>query len=86
MTIRGDYPHPITVNGYACRNCDDVAKAKRLIDPAQPEAVPPAAGTKESDGDLQRAVNFGGTLAVRNGTPEPKAVASPLGQFYDRVA
>lgn len=37
MAISSDYPRPITVNGYSCRNCDDVSKAKRFIDPAKPK-------------------------------------------------
>ena len=37
MEITGDYPHPITVNGYSCRNCADVEKAKHNVDPTQSE-------------------------------------------------
>jgi hypothetical protein len=53
MAIATDYPRPITVNGYLCRNCDDVANAKRNIDPAAP------------DGFDHPAVSFGGSLSER---------------------
>ena len=57
MAIGSDYPRPITVNGYVCRNCDDVANAKRNIDPAAP--------------DLElAAVTFGGSLSDRR-SPAP---------------
>ena len=35
MMINGDYPTPILVNGYSCRNCADVSKARKNIDPAE---------------------------------------------------
>lgn len=28
-----NYPTPVTVNGYSCKNCTDVDNAKRNIDP-----------------------------------------------------
>ncbi len=40
MAISGDYSSPVTVNGFACRNCSDVDRAKRNIDPANPSAGP----------------------------------------------
>ena len=40
MAISGDYPSPVTVNGFVCRNCADVDRAKRHIDPADPAAGP----------------------------------------------
>ncbi len=38
-SVSSDYPSPITVNGYSCRNCSDVAKAQRNIDPADPQGT-----------------------------------------------
>jgi hypothetical protein len=55
MAISSDYPRPITVNGYVCRNCDDVSKAKKFEDPSAKAA---AAAPISAD-----AVLFGGTLA-----------------------
>ena len=40
MAISGDYPHPVMVNSYSCRNCTDVDRAKRGIDPAHPQNGP----------------------------------------------
>lgn len=40
MAISGDYSSPVTVNGFVCRNCSDVDRAKRHIDPADPAAGP----------------------------------------------
>jgi len=36
MAVSGDYNSPVTVNGFSCRNCADVAKAEKNIDPADP--------------------------------------------------
>jgi hypothetical protein len=40
MAISGDYSSPVRVNGFACRNCADVDRAKRHIDPANPASGP----------------------------------------------
>ncbi len=33
-----NYPSPITVNGYSCRNCSDVELAEKRIDPQHPQS------------------------------------------------
>jgi hypothetical protein len=40
MNIGSNYPAPVTVNGYLCRNCTDVDYAKKHIDPAHPKSGP----------------------------------------------
>jgi hypothetical protein len=35
-----DYPHPVQVNGFLCRNCTEVDRAKKHIDPAHPRSGP----------------------------------------------
>ncbi len=40
MAIGSDYPQPVTVNGFTCRNCTDVDNAKKHIDPAHPKSGP----------------------------------------------
>ena len=40
MSISADYPHPVTVNGFSCKNCTDVDYAKKHIDPAHPKSGP----------------------------------------------
>ncbi len=40
MAISGDYPHPVTVNGFSCRNCSEVALAEHHVDPKDPQSGP----------------------------------------------
>lgn len=40
MAISGNYSSPVTVNGFTCRNCSDVARAEKHIDPARPASGP----------------------------------------------
>ena len=40
MTVSTNYPTPVQVNGFTCRNCTDVDYAKKHIDPAHPKAGP----------------------------------------------
>jgi hypothetical protein len=70
-----NYPNPVLVNGYSCKNCTEVDEAKKHIDPAHPKDGPfgvdaknqppspsdPATETK-SKSDTP-AVKFGGALA-----------------------
>ncbi len=48
MTISANYPSPVTVNGFSCRNCTEVDYAKKNIDPANPKAGP--FGVNDPDG------------------------------------
>ncbi len=66
MRINGDYAHPVTVNGYSCKNCTDVDYAKKHIDPAHPKEGPYGGNaTEQSDplSDRRAAVRLGGSLA-----------------------
>lgn len=78
MAISSDYPKPITVNGYACRNCDDVSKAKKFQDPAGPKLT-------EASPVRDTAVSFGGALANRNGVSAANGAQS-MRQTLDRYA
>jgi hypothetical protein len=40
MAISTDYPTPVMVNGFSCKNCTDVEYAKKHIDPAHPKSGP----------------------------------------------
>lgn len=78
MAISGDYPTPVNVNGFSCKNCTDVDNAKKHIDPAHPKDGPfginakdnpenakrAAARLFEPSYDNQVAVTFGGQLAA----------------------
>ena len=86
MAISTDYPRPITVNGYVCRNCDDVSDAKKFIDPSKPKLAGEAGDAKSV---AQSAVSFGGSLSSRNIAPSavpPTPAATAAGQRYDKVA
>lgn len=49
MAISGDYSSPVTVNGYSCRNCTDVARAEKNVDPANPSAGPFGVNADKND-------------------------------------
>lgn len=74
MSIGMDYPHPVNVNGFSCKNCTDVDYAKKHIDPAHPKSGPynvnaatdptnKAAGARQSDAFIR----FGGQLRQTSG-------------------
>ena len=94
MTIGSNYPTPVTVNGFLCKNCTDVDYAKKHIDPAHPKSGPYGINAKDDPtvkSALSAAVIFGGNLNTLNdrqaatsasGTPEPsnrEATAQALG-------
>ena len=66
-----NYPSPVTVNGYSCKNCTDVDYAKKHIDPAHPADGPfgvqaktkPASVGAHARTPEAPAVTFGGVLA-----------------------
>jgi hypothetical protein len=49
MAINGDYPQPVTVNGFSCKNCTDVDYAKKHIDPAHPKDGPYGVNAKAQE-------------------------------------
>ncbi len=71
MRVGGDYPKPVFVNGYSCRNCDEVSLAKRGVDPQTPDGP-----------STDPAVQFGGALAQ---IPAPGA-APAVARLVDRLA
>jgi hypothetical protein len=60
-----NYPSPVTVNGYSCKNCTDVDYAKQHIDPAHPKDGPYGVDEKNAPPKPSDppAVTFGGVLA-----------------------
>lgn len=58
MAIGGDYPVPITVNGFLCRNCADVSKAQKNVDPADPDGVKARAKEALGVNDLKKPQNI----------------------------
>ncbi len=74
------------VNGYVCKNCTDVANAKKGIDPAHPKDGPNGVDAKDKSGKPDPkghhgpAVTFGGTLAQAvNGVQATNSVQAQTG-------
>ncbi len=87
MSISTDYPHPVNVNGYSCKNCTDVDYAKKHIDPAHPKAGPYGVNAA-SDPSTQNFIQFGGALKDVPNVPGSIAAApaSATGQNLNIVA
>jgi hypothetical protein len=86
LSVSANYPTPVWVNGYQCRNCSDVDLAKKHIDPAHPKSGPFNVDAKSDPSRiLQDAVQFGGLLAgTRAGGAGPgPAAASATGTQFD---
>ena len=67
MTIGTNYPIPVQVNGYLCKNCTDVDLAKKHIDPAHPRSGPYGINAKvDPTVNKAAAVIFGGALSSLN--------------------
>jgi hypothetical protein len=69
MTIGSDYPTPVMVNGFSCKNCTDVDYAKKHIDPAHPKSGPYGINAKDDPtvkNAPSAAVTFGGNLSSLN--------------------
>src|SRR5580704_8893574 len=67
MTIGTNYPIPVQVNGYLCKNCTDVDLAKKNIDPAHPRSGPYGIDAKDDPTVNKTAtVIFGGALSGLN--------------------
>jgi len=83
MSIGGDYPQPIQVNGFSCKNCSDVDYAKKHIDPAHPKSGPygiSAASdpTRTSAGQIR----LSGALAGQETTVQTTNLRAPAVQSY----
>ncbi|WP_372784501.1 hypothetical protein [Phenylobacterium sp.] len=82
MTIGSDYPSPVTVNGYSCKNCTDVDYAKKHIDPAHPKDGPYGIDAKSDPAHPKDtpAVIFSGQLAALASTLGPSAIPAAAPQ------
>ncbi len=84
-----NYPTPVTVNGYSCKNCTDVDNAKRNIDPSHPKDGP--FGVNKQDhakpgtaSGAKPVVTFGGVLAhVAASTGPSQTPTATQGQKLD---
>ena len=90
--INANYPVPVVVNGFSCKNCTDVSNAKKHIDPAHPKDGP--YGINAKNDPSQQSVTFGGSLSGLNNAKradgsttgdvsEPAGSASEAGSQVD---
>jgi hypothetical protein len=57
-----NYPQPVQVNGFLCRNCTDVDNAKKHIDPAHPKSGPYGVNAASDPSNPKGFIRFGGSL------------------------
>ena len=89
-----NYPNPVTVNGYSCKNCTDVDLAKQHIDPSHPKDGPYGVEAKDHPASPFQprsqtpAVTFGGALAgvSQGSSPGAPSPAIPQGQQLNILA
>ncbi len=87
MALSVDYPSPVWVNGYQCRNCSDVDLAKKHIDPAHPKSGPFNIDAKSDPSrQLQRSVTYGGQLAGTADAPGASFPVAAAGSLLDLSA
>jgi hypothetical protein len=83
MTIGANYPTPVMVNGFQCKNCTDVDYAKKHIDPAHPRSGPYGIDAKYDPTVRQNpnspSVTFGGTLSALNSKQTTSALQPSSG-------
>lgn len=93
-----NYPSPVMVNGYSCKNCTDVDNAKRHIDPQHPKDGPFGINRLPQPGDARPtdsapatgatgqtpAVTFGGALShLAAAEPAPATPRATQGHRLD---
>ncbi|SDB97886.1 hypothetical protein SAMN05444678_1011 [Sphingomonas sp. YR710] len=94
MQIGVNYPSPVTVNGFSCRNCSEVDIAKRHIDPQHPRSGPDNA---DALSDPTRSQADKSKIAAQRAASGPKAEAysaagakvagsAPIGGLVNLVA
>ncbi len=83
-SISGNYPTPVQVNGFQCKNCTDVDYAKKHIDPAHPKSGPYGVDAKTDPSQQGKpSVSFGGALSglSASGSAAPDAPDAPGAQL-----
>ncbi len=87
MALSVNYPTPVWVNGFQCRNCSDVDLAKKHIDPAHPKSGPFNVDAKaDPTRRLQTSVSFGGQLADMLDIPGAASSPRTSGSLLDLSA
>jgi hypothetical protein len=70
MAISTDYPTPVMVNGFRCKNCTDVDYAKKHIDPAHPKSGPYGIDAKD-DPTVKQTDTASSVTAIAKPAPPP---------------
>ena len=90
MTVSANYPTPVTVNGFLCKNCTDVDYANKHIDPAHPKSGPYGIDAQTdptvSKSAGSHAVTFGGALSGLNAKSSGPQTGSGPGTQLDLSA
>jgi hypothetical protein len=85
MAISANYPAPVYVNGFPCKNCTDVDYAKKNIDPAHPKSGPFGIDAKvDPSVNPAAAVTLAGATSGLAKGPGAEVSASGSGQFPTR--
>jgi hypothetical protein len=71
MAVSTDYPTPVMVNGFQCKNCTDVDYAKKHIDPAHPKSGPYGIDAKDDPTVKQTDTVSSVTAATTKPAPPP---------------
>jgi hypothetical protein len=73
MAVSTNYPNPVMVNGFLCKNCTDVDYAKKHIDPAHPKSGPYGIDAKDDPTVKQSDTTSSttGTTATQAAKPTP---------------
>jgi hypothetical protein len=73
MAVSTNYPNPVMVNGFLCKNCTDVDYAKKHIDPAHPKSGPYGIDAKDDPTVKQSdtASSSAGTSVMQLAKPAP---------------
>lgn len=79
--IGGNYPTPVQVNGFTCKNCTDVGYAQKHIDPAHPKSGPYDINAA-TDPSRQMTEDMGAPDAAKPGS----ALATSTGTQLDLTA
>ena len=77
-----DYPQPVQVNGFLCRNCTDVDRAKKHIDPAHPRSGPYGIDAATDPTNPKSFIQFAGSHSSTEATTAKTAVPS-TGRLVD---
>jgi hypothetical protein len=77
-----NYPQAVQVNGFTCRNCTDVDRAKKHIDPAHPKSGPYGIDAATDPSNPKSFIQLGGSLSGTQPTTAKTAV-QPSGQRVD---